>query len=296
MEIEERKEIIMDLLERAIRKYRELKNRDFWKKELLDAPPILWFGNIDSKKKKIVTIAANPSSHEFDDGEVRFEIDENWESFPDIEDEKKREIIYESFVYSYNKYFTTNPYKGWFGETGRLEAFLNGLDTTFYEEKKKEEKKKKYTYQAVHIDLFPFATKHSFRYLKENHENVIIESLFNEKDCWGQRFLVDLLKLIKPEFAILFAKTNMEFFEKIYKKCVMLSFKKIKGKKIPDLGECKKYNLMGYEIYAMSSLYPPFAYMKADKLRELGRRFREEFIENKNEKPQTSTVNAGIIG
>jgi len=31
----------------------------------MDVPPILWFGNMESDKPKIVTIGANPSNREF---------------------------------------------------------------------------------------------------------------------------------------------------------------------------------------------------------------------------------------
>ena len=57
----------------------------------------------------------------------------------------------------------------WFGkeykktnkEQGRIEDFLNGLDASFYDKTNKEE----YTYQAIHIDILPFATTESFSHI-----------------------------------------------------------------------------------------------------------------------------------
>jgi len=263
-----RKKMIMNLLIRAIKKYRELENDDFWKNELVDAPPILWFGNMDSPREKILTIAANPSCHEFDPCVDRFKIDKNWKLLPDIENEEEKESIYKSFVNSYNNYFEGNPYTKWFGkkEGARLEGFINGFNGTFYEDTK-------YFYQAIHIDLFPFATRSPFMKIKDRAK----QDLFNKNECWGQRFLLDLIKLAEPKLLILFAKTNMEIFEDIHRRCTY-SFRKIKEKNLSEFGICKEYDLEGYKIYAMASIYPPRPQSSLE-LRELGKRFFEEVIQ-----------------
>ena len=136
------------LINKTIRKQQLLKSNVAWKSILMNVPPILWFGNMNSDKQKIVTIGANPSDREFC---------------------SKTGTIYNRFVYStpynainlekaYNEYFQHNPYRGWFGAPsgGRVEAFLNGLDASYYDNSD-------FTYQAIHIDFFPFATNKKFK-------------------------------------------------------------------------------------------------------------------------------------
>jgi len=270
-----KKERIMDLLERAIKKYEELKNDKFWNANLLDEPPILWFGNINSPREKVLTIGANPSNKEFECRERRFKIAYDWKTLPYVYDKKKRDRIYHSFVESYNDYFKNNPYIGWFGSEEKiqgvgtkLEAFLNGLDATFYE-------KKEYYYQAIHTDLFPFATKKKFSEIKER----VMEDLFYKKECWAQRFLVDIIDLVNPKIIVLFGGKNTEVFEKAYKKCGY-DIKKVRREKF-DKYRYQLYLLDSYEVHTMS-LYPPNVAKDTLALYELGKQFSENFIQKRN--------------
>ena len=59
----------IELLQKAINKQNELLLLKGWKDELLSlAPPVLWFGNSNNNKAKIITIGANPSRSEFLNG------------------------------------------------------------------------------------------------------------------------------------------------------------------------------------------------------------------------------------
>ncbi|RDW20089.1 hypothetical protein CWR48_05030 [Oceanobacillus arenosus] len=58
--------LAIDLLVKAAEKQIELENKPAWKNELIPkAPPVLWFGDTEIDKPKIITIGANPSREEF---------------------------------------------------------------------------------------------------------------------------------------------------------------------------------------------------------------------------------------
>lgn len=77
--------------------------------------PVVWFGNFDKykiSKKKIVTVAINPSYNEFPD-------DVPFSRFPAAKnlDQVNRELTKEELnrlIASYNEYFIRNPYKNFF--------------------------------------------------------------------------------------------------------------------------------------------------------------------------------------
>ena len=124
-------------------------NAQDWRKVLIPngsngvVPPIVWFGDTESEKPKVVTIGVNPSDREFCDGKG------NLLSKSRI----NLSLNIAQLENSYNKYFNNNPYANWFGKKGKVEGFLNGMQASYYGKGKR---------QAIHIDLFPFATNPTY--------------------------------------------------------------------------------------------------------------------------------------
>src|SRR5260370_30139991 len=59
-------QIAHTLLAEATRKLIELSNHPDWAVQLpARCPPVLWFGNAVTKKRKVLTLGANPSRKEF---------------------------------------------------------------------------------------------------------------------------------------------------------------------------------------------------------------------------------------
>lgn len=57
----------IELLKGALTKQRELREKDYWRNEILGlSPPVLWFGD-SNKKELLITVGANPSRREFSD-------------------------------------------------------------------------------------------------------------------------------------------------------------------------------------------------------------------------------------
>lgn len=191
-----------ELIENALEKRKELlENKDdsirnYFKSE---APPVLWFGDLNAEKPKVVVISANPNNpHE--EGRIIPE-GSSW-------DEKNPKI--ENLIDAYNNYFKNNPKTTWFGkeykktnkEQGRIEDFLNGLDASFYDKTNKEE----YTYQAIHIDILPFATTESFSLIADELMTI------DELPEFINNHIRTLIEIIKPTLIIINGKTNFNYF------------------------------------------------------------------------------------
>jgi len=209
----------IELLQKAINKQNELLLLNGWKDELLSlAPPVLWFGNSNNNKAKIITIGANPSRSEFLNGnnttlrgipvdklpylrklKQRFYTLDETELNTELSLQKLHEIIK-----SYNNYFNTNPYRKWFGNEngGKVEALVNSFDASFYNAGDK---------QALHLDLFPFTTLTDFHKIRHFAEN----DLF--KTEWAQKFLLELINKINPEIIIVFGIANYNIFSGLFK-------------------------------------------------------------------------------
>lgn len=110
--------------------------------------PIIWFGNMEAyrkSKRKIVTVAINPSNKEFMENTkiksysfCRFQGGEKlWEK--DELTMFDKELLYSVL----NNYFKVSPYTSWFNA---FENPLNCLDSTYYPNKK-------YKSTAIHIDI-----------------------------------------------------------------------------------------------------------------------------------------------
>lgn len=161
--------------------------------------PIIWFGDMEAyqkSKRKIVTVAINPSNNEFTEIKntppysfCRFHGGEKlWEK--DVLTADDKELLYSSL----NSYFKDNPYRFWFNA---YEKPLNCLDATYYPNKEQES-------TAIHIDIkSAVATDPTWRDLKKNQRKLENESLFKQ-----------LLEYLEPD-VILFSK-DKNTFKKIF--------------------------------------------------------------------------------
>lgn len=220
------------LLIRAVEKQLLLRQQDEWRKELPDrCPPILWFGDSQSKKPIILTVAANPSRKEYisDSSEQalkkvqenkalsylekpnnRFRVLKSTEKLADIINNKplQKDIIngYNSYfcrLNSNNKYFA---YTRWFGmnktNSYNVEGFLRGFGASYYYNNNLD-------FQAIHIDLLPFTTLSDFKHLLQN-KNINKEDLFGDE--WAANLIKSLIKILKPSLLIIFGRTNFNYF------------------------------------------------------------------------------------
>jgi len=216
------------LLIEATKKLLWLWQQDGWAKELLFPrwPPILWFGDARSPKRKVLTIGANPSRWEYLDDSCRGD----WKTYKktgdesllkrlchldkprfrvlDAADESLEGILAErtlrgEIIQGYNNYFLANPYQRWFGrEDGyNVEGFLRGLGASFYTAATTP-------YQAIHIDLLPFATLSDFTEL----EQMAADDLFNSG--WARQTVGSLVRLFQPLVVIVFGRTNARYLAK----------------------------------------------------------------------------------
>lgn len=202
-----------ELIENALEKRKELlENKDdsirnYFKSE---APPVLWFGDLNAEKPKVVVISANPNNpHE--EGRIIPE-GSSW-------DEKNPKI--ENLIDAYNNYFNTKPKTTWFGKKvsdikqGRIEDFLKGLGASFYDRGDDYD-------QAIHIDLLPFATVSPFKTIADELMEIDgLREFINEH-------ISELIKLINPKLVIVNGVTNKNYFEK----CL-----KVKASKKPEIYE-----------------------------------------------------------
>ena len=170
---------------------------------------------------KVLTIGANPSRWEYLADSCRRELDRFKESgvesllcyldtprfrVLDISNESLGLIVEDrglrcEIIQGYNKYFLANPYQQWFGkEDGyNVEGFLRGLGASFYSAETMP-------YQAIHIDLLPFATLSDFTKL----ERKAADDLFTSG--WARQTVASLIRLFQPLAIIVFGKTNARYY------------------------------------------------------------------------------------
>lgn len=165
-----------------------------WKEEFRDVPPVLWFGDIESTKPKVLVISANPSRPDQPAGNPRIPSSIGWNI---------NKVDISKLEDDYNRYFFNNPATQWFGKNnvqegqGRIEDFLNGMDASFYGTKK---------YQAIHIDLIPFSTTTTFTQI--DNQIMAIDSLPE----WVDKHVKELVALIDPKVIIINGNSNFDFF------------------------------------------------------------------------------------
>ena len=173
----------------------ELKRlRTIWKEEFRDVPPVLWFGDIESSKPKVLVISANPNRPDQPENNPRIPYSNEWKK-------GGRELA--KLEEDYNEYFFNNPSTKWFGKNnvqegqGRIEDFLNGMDASFYGTKK---------YQAIHIDLIPFSTTTTFTQIDNQ-----IMAIYGLPE-WVDKHVKELIALIDPKVIIINGNSNFDFF------------------------------------------------------------------------------------
>ena len=209
----------------ATRKLIELHDDLKWATQLpARCPPVLWFGNTTSSKPRVLTLGANPSRREFlsdssalavekvrqtgdqsllsylEPPHNRFRLLSGSERLVDI---LRSEELQKQILISYNAYFTANPYQKWFGhnrdDSYNVEGFLRGFGASYYDGNAVLQ-------QAIHIDLFPFATLDDFGSLKQM-ANVAFFA-----DGWAQRLVGRLVEFLSPTVLVLFGRTNCKHF------------------------------------------------------------------------------------
>jgi hypothetical protein len=216
-------ELAYNLLLETTSKLILLRQDAQWRKELpRRCPPILWFGNSNSSQPKIITIGANPSRQEYlrdssrvaaekirvhgDDSQLNFlETPTNrfyvLSASQKLEDILIEKSIQSSILNGYDQYFQNNPYQ-WFGKNKEtsynVEGFLRGLGATYFSTQ--------HSYQAIHIDLFPFATIHDFNTLHA----LVAQDLF--RGNWAQTIVNLLIDFISPSMIVIFGRSNVAHY------------------------------------------------------------------------------------
>lgn len=212
------------LLQEAGCKLLELRQKAEWRAELpARCPPILWFGNASTAKPIVLTVGANPSRQEYldetsesaaskvaqggDESTLsyleppanRFRLLTTRESLEEIE---TSESLRGEIITGYSRYFILPNHYNWFGKATNpynVEAFLRGFGASYYEQRSE-------AFQALHIDLFPFATLQDFKKLQRLAE----ADLFRTR--WAQQMIARLVALLKPRALIVFGRKNFEHF------------------------------------------------------------------------------------
>ncbi|MDR0286112.1 MAG: hypothetical protein LBI03_00130, partial [Clostridiales bacterium] len=203
-----------DLLKESAAKLLELQSIADWQNELLlQAPPILWFGNSKSEKPKILTFGANPSRSEFLSKNKEYLVTPRFYHLSEnqtYEDIVKSPQVCESIIASYDSYFETNPYTTWFGNKVKnpykVEAVLRGMNASYYNTPENFEAR----YQAGHIDIFPFATMSDFSKIKKTTERDILAN------DWAKNLVDNLIEMLNPDKILVFGLTNVNYFFKYF--------------------------------------------------------------------------------
>jgi hypothetical protein len=214
------------LLIEATRKLIELHSERDWIDQLpTRCPPVLWFGNESSPKRKVLTIGANPSRKEFlwDSSteateKIRSSGDQLLLSYREPPDNRFRllsvaeqmtdiltsESLQSEIIASYNSCFINKPYD-WFGsdrdDTYKVEGFLRGFGASYYDGNAS-------SFQAIHIDLFPFATRDDFKQIRAIADATLFAG------GWAQGLVGRLVETLCPQILILFGRTNCGYFAK----------------------------------------------------------------------------------
>jgi len=231
----------IEILKAALIKQRELREKDYWRNEILElSPPVLWFGD-SNKKEPIITVGANPSIREFLDKRNGRYLQASEQRLyhlktANIQDVLRDERTLREIVKSYNRYFhRPNPYRSWFGKSqgSKVEGFLNGFGASLYGVK---------SIGAVHTDLFPFATKKAFSKLKKRDLKL---DLFH--NGWACNFFEKLMAYLKPSTLIVFGRKNAEYFDRYFQRIALNTSYTINREKIVEYG-ISRFKLLNHTI------------------------------------------------
>lgn len=212
-----------ELLVEATEKLLALRQFAEWRVQLpRRCPPILWFGNTATLKPKVITIGANPSRQEYlaesaeeaakkiqlfgDDSQLKY-LEPPRNRFYVLSSSQELEAIRTNaelqcdIIKGYDAYFQNNPYP-WFGknkvDSYNVEGFLRGLGATYFSDA--------LTYQAIHIDLFPFATISDFNTIS----TLTQRDLFYNN--WAKMLVNSILDALKPEIIVIFGRSNVTHY------------------------------------------------------------------------------------
>ncbi len=153
-----------------------------------NVPPVVWFGDLTAEKK-LVVISANPHNPENYHKSAKYWKDE------EINKDYSGHIG--ELIEDYSKYFSKNRKysKNWFNG---IETFLNGLNASFFDKAKK--------YQAIHIDLLPFATVSPFKTIADKLMEIDgLPEFINEH-------INELIDILGPKLVIVNGGTNFKYF------------------------------------------------------------------------------------
>ncbi len=172
---------LIDLMKIAINHYNKFQKYEWLVKPAI---PILFFGNVQrylNSKKKIISVALNPSKQEFLENEKRFSF------CPDKLDESDALNILDSL----NEYFDFNPYDNWFNK--HTERIMNQMNTSYYN-------KTNYANTALNTDFCtPLATNPTWSKLIKEQDKKLINCLKKE----GFKIWIDLMKILKPDIILI---------------------------------------------------------------------------------------------
>jgi hypothetical protein len=203
------------LLAESVEKLITLSNHKAWPQELLDkAPPVLWFGDAETKKPKFLTLGANPSGLEFLASQEPdpithkhvyllahrrrlFHLSQE-QGYLDLLDG----AVQDKVIRSYNEYFRTGNSYRWFGsnkdDSYNAEGVLRALNASYFEGS--------FRMQGIHIDLFPFATISDFSQIQEDVERDLFSS------GWATALINALLEILQPRAVLVVGRNNADWF------------------------------------------------------------------------------------
>ena len=192
------------------------------------AVPILWFGNMESywnSKKRIVSVALNPSEIEFATGTAGvFSLSTR---FPGLNGNVNPSP--EDYYKAMNEYFLHDPYMAWFQGPERV---LNALSANYKPGKDNT---------AVHIDVYaPVATSPHWNGLTQNQRNLLISSF--------SKYYDQMIEFLDPDIILASFDSKViagKFTDSVGNPCSLLNAKgcwKPANKKTPFL---RLYKLPG---------------------------------------------------
>ena len=181
------KERLEEYTKKVLKKYEDFK--DILPGEFKNVPPVVWFGDVEDERDRVLVISANPHNPE--------NYHKSAEHWNDEEIKKDYSSYIGKLISNYSKYFCGDYSKKWFNG---IEAFLNGLDASFFDKKTK--------CKAIHIDLLPFATISPFKTISDKLMEIDgLPEFINEH-------IKELIDILRPKLVIVNGGTNFEYFNK----------------------------------------------------------------------------------
>lgn len=190
-----------DLLLECIEQKKILRKEEKWNEILIPfASNVLWFGDLNNSKPKVIYVCLTPSKKEFvGAGDHELKPDKRrLFHLPKNEDE---ENLVKEIIISQNTYFKRRPYARFFGSKNPswIEAFAQGMNASLYGLPNKE-------CQAIVIDLVPFVVTSNY----EDIENLINRDLINSG--FIKSYIYKIIEKINPLGIVLMGETVSSVF------------------------------------------------------------------------------------